>query len=455
VAYTVGITGNVASGKSSVAKVWREAGVPVMDADRLARRAVSPGTAGLDTVREVFGAEMITGSGELDRRKLGRLVFRDQGARNILESIVHPVVLKELDAWTQARAREGEPLIGCELPLLFELGMEKDFDRVVFVDARTSVRSRRMVDNRGMDREEARRIMESQGDPAAKRTQAHEVIENNAGMAELERGALRALARSRQAALVPLRMDLHLHSLASFDSLSDPEDILDRAIRCGIGRIALTDHDTLGVARLFHERYPSLVIPGEEIKAAEGVDVIGLHLTREIPGGVPAQTAISMIRDQGGVAYLPHPYAPGKGGGGRIAAELGSVCDVIEVFNARIHQAARQEAALNLQLRLGKLAGAGSDAHTIREVGYTWVETPAHANTPEELLGALSEGVIHGRMSSRSVHLASTWAKVRKKISRLVQKHEGRTGVGPVDGGSRAGEAGDGAAGGKRAGGVV
>jgi predicted metal-dependent phosphoesterase TrpH len=205
--------------------------------------------------------------------------------------------------------------------------------------------------------------------------------------------------------------------VGSWDCLSDPEELLARALARGLDRIAITDHDRLGVALEMARRHPTRVIPGEEVKTAEGIDVIGLYLHEEIPRGTPAAEVCERVRDQGGIAYLPHPFAPGKGGSGRFAEEIGPLCDVIEVFNARLHPHTRNGPARELARRLGKLPGVGSDAHTVGEVGRSWIEVPEHENRATALLEALGEvRDIVGQESSRAVHLASTWAKLRKKL---------------------------------------
>jgi predicted metal-dependent phosphoesterase TrpH len=213
-----------------------------------------------------------------------------------------------------------------------------------------------------------------------------------------------------------LRMDLHLHTAGSWDCLSDPEAVLATARARGYGRIAITDHNRLHVALAMAERYPDAIVPGEEVKTAEGVDVIGLYLSREIPKGTGARETIARIHEQGGIAYLPHPYAGGKGGGGRLAEELAPLCDVVEVFNARLHVERQNRLAAALAERHGKLRGAGSDAHTLHELGNAAVELAPHPNRPQALLRALEGARTSGRSASRLVHLASTWAKVRKKM---------------------------------------
>lgn len=213
-----------------------------------------------------------------------------------------------------------------------------------------------------------------------------------------------------------MRLDLHNHTRGSFDCLSDPEALLARAMERGIHRIAITDHNRLGVALEMHERHPERVIPGEEIKTREGIDLIGFFIQEEIPKGTGAKEACALIKSDGGLVYLPHPYAPGKGGGGRYAETLAPLVDIIEVFNARLHPGRCNEPAEALARSQGKLRGAGSDAHTLGEVGGAWVEVPAHENRPEALMAALAQGRVVGTTAPLWIHLASSWAKVRKVL---------------------------------------
>lgn len=415
---TVGLTGNAASGKSTVARIWREAGVPVVGADDLARQAVEPGTPGLARIRESFGDGVLAADGSLDRARMADRVFGDDAARARLEAIVHPVVWELRDRWTAARRAEGHRLVVAEIPLLFETGREGDFDQVVLVDAPEAVRLDRLVRLRGLPEGRARGLMAAQMDTADKRARAHHVLDNDGDLDALEAKAaalleeLRALAGEEPR----MRLDLHLHTWGSWDCLSDPEAVLARAAERGVERIAITDHDGLEVALRMAQRYPHAVIPGEEVKTAEGIDVIGLYLSTVIPRGTPARETVERIRDQGGIPYLPHPYARGKGGSGRYAEELAPLVDVVEVFNARLHPGRLNEPGQALAERHGKLRGAGSDAHTLGEVAGAWVEVPRHENTAEGLRRALAHGRVEGRTASNLVHLASTWAKVRRRL---------------------------------------
>jgi predicted metal-dependent phosphoesterase TrpH len=172
----------------------------------------------------------------------------------------------------------------------------------------------------------------------------------------------------------------------------------------------------LDLSLALHRDYPDAVIPGEEVRTEEGIDLIGLYIRNEIPKGTPAREACARIREDGGIVYLPHPYAPGKGQSGRHAEALVPLVDVVEVFNARLHPSRLNHPALELAQAQGKLRGAGSDAHTVGEVGGGWVEVPWHENTPDALLEALTQARVGGETAPYWVHLASTWAKVRKAL---------------------------------------
>jgi dephospho-CoA kinase len=414
---SVGLTGNVGSGKSTVASLWRAAGVPVVSADELSRRATEPGSRGLEAVRGAFGDSVLSSDGSLDRAAMRSLVFADVVARERLESILHPIIAELRSEWLEERRAAGDALVVSEVPLLFENHLESGFDAVVLVDATAATRLDRLVRIRGLAAEEAARIMAAQMDPGEKRHRADYVVANDGTMEALEQESARVLADLRAAAAgAPFRMDLHLHTRGSWDCLSDPEAVLARALSLGYARIAITDHDRLGVALAMAKRHPDHVIAGEEVRTGEGVDVIGLYLTEEIPRGLPARTTVARIEAQGGIAYLPHPYAAGKGGGGRFAEDLAPLCHVVEVFNARLHDPALNRRAEDLAARHDKLRGAGSDAHTLGELGNAFVDVAHHPNRPDALLAALARGQTGGAAAPRTVHLASTWAKIRKKL---------------------------------------
>lgn len=193
----VGLTGNVASGKSAVAEIWQRAGVPVLSADELARSVVSPGGPAEAEVRRTFGDQAFSRDGTLDRGRMRALVFQDPKERNRLEGILHPHIRALTGAWLDARRSEGAPLVVNEVPLLFEAGMEDEFDVIVVVDAPEGERERRLESARGIPVEEARQIMAAQGDPSAKRNRADYVLDNAGSLEALEASALALLGRLR------------------------------------------------------------------------------------------------------------------------------------------------------------------------------------------------------------------------------------------------------------------
>jgi dephospho-CoA kinase len=182
----VGLTGNVAAGKSSVVRVWRQLGAAVVDADELSRSVVEPGTAAYDAILAEWGPRVQAPDGSLDRAALRAIVFADPQARARLEAIVHPAVAALRDqAYAEAEAR-GERLVVADVPLLFEVGMADDFDVLVLVDAPEETRLARMVGDRGLDPEEARRIIAAQMPAELKRSRADVVIDNGGPYSDLE-----------------------------------------------------------------------------------------------------------------------------------------------------------------------------------------------------------------------------------------------------------------------------
>lgn len=410
-----------------MAEIWAAEGIPVVSADELGRRAVEPQMPGYLDIVQRFGRDVLAADGTLDRSKLRGVVFQDDQARADLEEILHPRISVLRDRWLNECHGRQSPVVVSEIPLLFEVGLESEFDVSVFVDTGDAERLRRMVEDRGLSEAEARRIMAAQMDPAIKRGRADHVLPNDGSISELHEAASKLLAELRARAGAGaqagvgaengwMRLDMHMHTRASFDCLSDPEKVLARALEKGVDRIAITDHNKLDLALEMHARYPEKVIPGEEVKTAEGIDVIGYYLTEVIPKGTPGEEVCQRVREQGGLSYLPHPFASGKGGGGKFAEKWAPLVDIVEVFNARLHPGHLNVPGEELAARHGKPRGAGSDAHTVGEVAGAWVEVPRHENRPEALLEALRRSRIRGIVTPWSVHLASTWAKIRKKL---------------------------------------
>ena len=213
-----------------------------------------------------------------------------------------------------------------------------------------------------------------------------------------------------------VRVDMHLHTSRSFDSLNDPPALLDAAAARGVEILCITDHNEISTALAMKQKYPDRIIVGEEVKTAEGVDVIGLFIHTLIPKSTPARQTCDLIHEQGGLVYVPHPFARGKGGGGRILEVIADQIDAVEGFNARLHDQALNRQAVEWAQTRGLPLGAGSDAHTLTEVGRGFVEVPRFADDAQSFRAALATATIHGEESSRLVHVASTYAKLHKRI---------------------------------------
>jgi dephospho-CoA kinase len=175
----LGLTGNIASGKSTVARQLAGFGATVIDADVLARDAVAPGTEGFHAVVELFGDGVVASTGMLDRAQLRARVFADPHARAALNAIVHPAVARlRAEHFDAARAR-GDRLVISDIPLLFEVGLEHAFDGIILVDAPASTRRQRLVRDRGLPPHEADAMIAAQWDSAPKRKRATWVIDND------------------------------------------------------------------------------------------------------------------------------------------------------------------------------------------------------------------------------------------------------------------------------------
>ena len=179
----VGLTGGVASGKSTVSAILSELGAVVVDADRLAREVVAKGTPGLGQVVEAFGPGILTEDGEMDRPRVGAIVFADEARRRVLEGIIHPLV-RARGAELEAAAGPGT-LVVHDIPLLVETGQADRFDAVVVVDVPTEVQIERMVRDRGWTREDAEARVAAQATREQRRAVATHVIENTGTLEDL------------------------------------------------------------------------------------------------------------------------------------------------------------------------------------------------------------------------------------------------------------------------------
>jgi dephospho-CoA kinase len=179
----VGLTGGVASGKSTVSAMLAELGALVVDADLIAREVVARGTPGLAAVVAAFGDELLTADGDLDRPAMGRLVFGDAGARRRLEAIIHPLV-HQRSAQLEAEAPE-DAIVVHDIPLLAEGGRAGSFDAVVVVDVPVEVQVARMVGDRGWSREEAESRIAAQATRDERLAIATHVVDNTGSLGQL------------------------------------------------------------------------------------------------------------------------------------------------------------------------------------------------------------------------------------------------------------------------------
>lgn len=179
----VGLTGGIASGKSTVAATLAEHGAVIIDADAIAHQVVAKGTAGLERVVEAFGDQVLTPEGEMDRPKVGEIVFNDPEKRKVLEGIVHPLVFERIVELEQGAPEDA--IVVHDIPLLAETGVANTFDAVVVVEAPEDLQVQRMLRDRAMSEEEARSRIAAQSGPEARRAIATYLVENTGSLEDL------------------------------------------------------------------------------------------------------------------------------------------------------------------------------------------------------------------------------------------------------------------------------
>lgn len=178
----VGLTGNIASGKSSVARMLAARGARIIDADVLAREAVGPGSPALAHIVARWGRGVVGADGALDRAALRALVFDDRSELDALNAIVHPEIQRRRDALLGAARDAGERIVVCDIPLLYEAGLEGDMDVVVLVDAPPDLRLERLMRDRRLNRAEAMAMIAAQMPSELKRERADYVIDNGGSL---------------------------------------------------------------------------------------------------------------------------------------------------------------------------------------------------------------------------------------------------------------------------------
>jgi predicted metal-dependent phosphoesterase TrpH len=214
-----------------------------------------------------------------------------------------------------------------------------------------------------------------------------------------------------------IKADFHIHTAYSRDCTMSLEQIIARCLEVGINCLAVADHNAIEGAIKLKEMAPFPIIVSEEILTSDG-EIIGMFLTQEIPRKLSAKETVARIKAQGGLVCIPHPCDRLRFSVFRnqVFEDIMPEVDIIEVFNARSLVPGSSARAWELARKYGKLASAGSDAHTPSEIGNACVEMPEF-NGKDEFLTSLAQGKISGNKSKPTVHFANTWARLKKRLS--------------------------------------
>ena len=213
------------------------------------------------------------------------------------------------------------------------------------------------------------------------------------------------------------RVDLHMHTDASPDCISKPIDVVRRCLARGLTQVCITDHDSIAGAIAVQRLGLADVIVGQEISTGQG-DLIGLFLSEAVPPGQGAARTAEMIRQQGGLVYLPHPFDHlRKCLDADVVADLVDQVDIVETFNARCFRRHMNRQAEELANRWQKPRAAASDAHTLGEIALAFVEMNRF-DGPKSFLAGLGSARLTGHSSSPQVHLLTQWAKLNQRWRR-------------------------------------
>ncbi|MBE9482829.1 MAG: PHP domain-containing protein [Chloroflexi bacterium] len=213
-----------------------------------------------------------------------------------------------------------------------------------------------------------------------------------------------------------LKADLHIHTKYSMDCNTPLDNIIKRCLEIGINCIAICDHGTAEGALKMQGIAPFPVIVAEEILTPHG-EIMGMFLKETIPSGLSVEQTISRIKAQGGLVCIPHPFDIFRQSAlsTKIIEEIVDQIDAIEVFNSRTILLQNLTQAQMFAQKYGIAKSAGSDAHTVGEIGNAYVEMPEF-NGKDDFLNALAKGKIFGHRTNPLVHFGSLWARVRKHL---------------------------------------
>ena len=194
----IGLTGSIASGKSTVANMLKEMGFPIIDADLVARIVVEKGTATLETIKETFGTEVIHDDGSLNREGLGEIIFSNPSKRKQLNDIMHPAIRTEMLAQKEHLMQQGHPVIIMDIPLLFESRLQSFVDKILVVTVTEQTQLERLMSRNGFTQEDAKLRIQSQLPLSVKEKGADAVIYNNGTIEETKQQLTKILTTWEQ-----------------------------------------------------------------------------------------------------------------------------------------------------------------------------------------------------------------------------------------------------------------
>jgi len=189
----IGLTGSIASGKSTVAKMMTALGLPIVDADIVARDVVEPGTETLALIAKNFGNDILLEDGTLNRSKLGDIIFHEPAKRKILNDIMHPAIRQEMLRQRDAYLEAGQKHVVMDIPLLFESKLQHFVERILVVSVSEEVQLRRLMERNQLSKEDALARMHSQLPMSVKEKSAHAVIYNNENLQQTEEQLIKIL----------------------------------------------------------------------------------------------------------------------------------------------------------------------------------------------------------------------------------------------------------------------